>query len=457
MRGRILVVDDHCEVIYAVRRLLEDRGIRVVSAEGAEQAEALVPDVDALILDIELEDDNGLVLLERLREAGYEPPTVVLSAHTFPDNIVEASKGGALQVLPKPIEGESLLQAAEEALQRAASPPGGQAVKAEAHDVLGTSPAMMEVFKALGVAASNGLNLLLTGETGVGKEVAAELVHRHSSRAQGPFVAVNCTAVPEGLLEAELFGHASGAFTGASRAAEGKVEAAAGGTLFLDEIGDMPLSFQAKLLRFLEDKRFFRLGESVPRQADVRVITATNQRLTGGGASGFRQDLYHRMAQISVHIPPLRERWQDIPGLIETFLASANRDMGLAIQGATLEVLEQARLHRWPGNVRELKNAVYRAAAKRQRGLIDSLDIEAQEEAASWQGAGEAGYAAVDTIIEEALRKGRAQSLLTEWESRLVARALAYYGGNKSRVAEALGVSRNTLRAKIQALEGPVA
>ncbi|ABM63145.1 sigma-54-dependent transcriptional regulator [Halorhodospira halophila] len=452
MRGCVLVVDDHREVVYAVRRLLQSRGLEVISAPSAAEAEPLVPRADALILDIQLEQDNGLALLQRLRSAGDETPAVVLSAHTFPDNVVEASKRGAMQILAKPIEAEALVGAVEEALSQTHSDASASALSAEAHDVLGTSAAMMEVFKALGVAAANDLNVLLTGETGVGKEVSAELVHRHSHRADGPFVAINCTAMPESLLEAELFGHASGAFTGASRAAEGKVEAAAGGTLFLDEIGDMPLAFQAKLLRFLEDKRFYRLGESAPRHADVRVIAATNRQLLGADASQFRSDLYYRLAQIPVHIPPLRDRLEDVPALIEVFIRAANQEMGLDIHGITPEVRQQAQGHSWPGNVRELKNAVYRAAAKRQRGLIDTLELAG----AAAEPAGDSDFdTALDRALDRALAQDRLPELLNDLERRAVQRALTHYNGNKSRVAEALNVSRNTLRARLQAMQEP--
>ncbi len=452
MRGCVLVVDDHREIVYAVRRLLESRGLEVISAASAAEAEPLVARADALILDIQLEQDNGLALLQRLRSAGDDTPALVLSAHTFPDNVVEASKRGALQILAKPIEAEALAAAVDEALNLAPGGAPSAGLSAEAHDVLGTSAAMMEVFKALGVAAANDLNVLLTGETGVGKEVSAELVHRHSHRADGPFVAINCTAMPESLLEAELFGHASGAFTGASRAAEGKVEAANGGTLFLDEIGDMPLAFQAKLLRFLEDKRFYRLGESTPRHADVRVIAATNRQLLGADAGQFRSDLYYRLAQIPVHIPPLRERLEDVPSLIEAFIQTANREMNLDIHGITPAARRQAQGHNWPGNVRELKNAVYRAAAKRQRGLIDALELATGQ---AGPATGDDFEAALDGALDRALYQGELPELLNEIERRAVQRALKHYNGNKSRVAEALNVSRNTLRARLQAMEEP--
>lgn len=451
MRERILVIDDHREVVYAVSRLLESHGLEVVSAASPEQARGLIERADALIIDIRLEQESGLELLRQIRTDGYEIPAIILSAHTFPDNVIEASKHGAMQVLTKPIDSEALLRATSEAIAKVPQTENGLPKKHTNSDILGSSAAMMEVFKLLGVAASNELNLLLTGETGVGKEISAELVHRHSSRAQGPFVAINCTAMPENLLEAELFGHTAGAFTGANKASAGKIEAASGGTLFLDEIGDMPSSFQAKLLRFLEDKSFYRLGDSTPRQADVRIMAATNHDLISNTAAAFRSDLYYRLAQIMIDIPPLRERSEDLPSLIDFFLKSANREMGLELQGVSCTALQQASNHTWPGNVRELKNTVYRAAALKQRGIIDTFEfIESSTDA---HGSTAGTYQTLDRMIDAALHNGELEQLLQGLEQRAMHRALTFHSGNKSRVAEALGVSRNTLRTKLQAAQ----
>ncbi|MCG5529268.1 sigma-54 dependent transcriptional regulator [Halorhodospira halochloris] len=448
MQGRILVIDDHREVVYAVRRLLESHGLEVLSAATAQQAQALIDQADALIIDIRLEQESGLELLRQIRSEAYETPAIILSAHTFPDNVVEASKHGAQQVLAKPIDAEALINAVHEALAQTPQDTDGLAIDHFGNDILGSSAAMMEVFKLLGVAASNDLNVLITGETGVGKEVSAELIHRHSARAQGPFVALNCTAMPENLLEAELFGHTAGAFTGATKASTGKIESAAGGTLFLDEIGDMPPAFQAKLLRFLEDKSFYRLGDSTPRQADVRIIAATNRELMSNWDNSFRSDLYFRLAQIPVEIPPLRYRQDDLPALIDFFVQSANQEMGLELQGVSDSALAQAGAHNWPGNVRELKNTVFRAAAKKQRGTIERFELIESDTDASVPDA-EQGQA-IDQQIDRALRAGDLGQLLHDIEQRALHRALHFHSGNKSRVAEALGVSRNTLRARLQ-------
>ncbi|MBK1735557.1 sigma-54-dependent Fis family transcriptional regulator [Halorhodospira abdelmalekii] len=460
MKGCILVIDDHREVVYAVRRLLESHGLETLSAATPQQAYELLDQADALIVDIRLEHANGLELLQQLRSDGCTTPAIILSAHTFPDNVIEASKHGAIQVLAKPIDAEALINAAREALRQAARPQSPPTtINHEAHSVLGTSSAMMEVFKGLGIAANNTLNVLLTGETGVGKEVSAELIHRHSARAQQPFIAINCTAIPENLFETELFGHTSGAFTGATHASSGKIEAARGGTLFLDEIGDMPASFQAKLLRFLEDKCFYRLGETTPRQADVRIIAATNRDLLGQpeerSREVFRSDLYFRLAQIPIEIPPLRQRLEDLPSLIDLFIRQANQELGLELEGISDQALTQAYGHPWAGNVRELKNTIYRTAARQQRGVIEQLELISGGAPSGDRHSSSAPSAdqAIDQLIDHALEQGRLSALLQQLEQRALTRALSFYSGNKSRVADALGISRNTLRAKLRTIE----
>lgn len=448
MKGRILIVDDNEEIIYAVRRVLEHCGLHVSSACNGREALALIDQADAVILDIRLEEESGIDLLGRLREAGNDIPVIILSAYASPDNIVSASRYGAAEILRKPVGSEQLVAAVELVLEKQARPvheesPDHEAVAA----IQGHAPCMVEVFKSLGLAASNDLSLLLSGETGVGKDVAARIVHAHSGRADGPFVALNSTAMPETLLEAELFGYAAGAFTGAVRNTPGRVESAAGGTLFLDEIGDMPLSCQAKVLRFLEDRTFHRLGESTPRRVDVRLVAATNQNLPElVERGGFRRDLYYRLAQIPIDIPPLRERQEDVGPLIEGFISAANAELGLHIEGITPQALRQAQAHRWPGNVRELKNAIFRASAKQKSGLLEELDL--MSERAADVGNDES---ALHAIIDSAIASGHLRELIQHFEEQVLMLALERYDGNKSRVAEAMDISRNTLRARLRA------
>ena len=447
MKGRVLVVDDHDEIIYAVRRVLESHGLDVLAASNGRDALSVVDQADVAILDIRLEEESGIDLLERLRAEGNGIPVIILSAYASPDNIVSASKYGAAEILRKPIGSEQLVEAVAQALEKQAAQAPAPAGAIPEMTVQGPAPCMVEVFKSLGLAATNDLSVLLTGETGVGKDVAAHIIHAHSARADGPFVALNSTAMPETLLEAELFGYAAGAFTGAVRSTPGRVESAAGGTLFLDEIGDMPLSCQAKVLRFLEDRTFHRLGESTPRHVDVRLVTATNQDLEDlVEQSRFRRDLYYRLAQIPISIPPLRERSEDIESLIKGFVAAVNRELDLQIEGVAEQALEQARAHAWPGNVRELKNTVYRTAAKQKAGLLERLDLKPERTPVATGNADDMLHA----VIETAIAQGRLRELMFRFEEEVLTLALDRYNGNKSRVAEAMDISRNTLRARLR-------
>jgi DNA-binding NtrC family response regulator len=446
MKGRVLVVDDNDEIVYAVRRVLESHGLDVLAASNGRDALSLVDRADVAILDIRLEEESGIDLLERLRAEGNGIPVVILSAYASPDNIVSASKYGAVEILRKPTGSEQLVESVAQALQKKAGRTPAPAPMQEM-TVQGPAPCMVEVFKSLGLAATNDLSVLLTGETGVGKDVAAHIIHAHSARADGPFVALNSTAMPETLLEAELFGYAAGAFTGAVRSTPGRVESAAGGTLFLDEIGDMPLSCQAKVLRFLEDRTFHRLGESTPRHVDVRLVTATNQDLEElVEQSRFRRDLYYRLAQIPISIPPLRERNEDIESLVRGFIAAVNRELDLQIEGVSEQALEQARAHIWPGNVRELKNTVYRTAAKQKTGRLERLDLMPEQTPVETGNADDMLHA----IIESAIAQGRLRELMSHFEEEVLTLALDRYNGNKSRVAEAMDISRNTLRARLR-------
>jgi DNA-binding NtrC family response regulator len=445
MSSGILLLGAQSRTADSIRRMLATEGLSVLSAETMDQALAVLDQADAAVFCDHLEGGYGL--LECLRAHGKRLPVVVVSSNGTPDNVVMAARFGAVDVLCNPLDTKEFLAAVRQALARA----GAADARRDSHElqtVVGTSGEMHAVFKLLGVAASNDLNVLITGETGVGKEVAAHIVHRHSARADGPFVAINCTAIPETLLEAELFGYGRGAFTGATRDTRGKIEAANGGTLFLDEIGDMPLAFQSKLLRFLDDKGFYRLGESTARRSNTRIIAATNRPLPNSVADGtFRSDLYYRLAQLPVAIPPLRERPDDIRQLINTFIRELNRDLGLAIEGVTERAISQALAYRWPGNIRELKNVVLRAAMHTRAGRIEHLELA---ETPKVNGNG-AGHGEITEWIDEAVSRGDAHHLIERFEADVLRSLLKAYHGNRTRVAEDLGISRNTLRAKLRA------
>lgn len=443
-KGKVLVVDDQQQVIYALTRVLQGLGYEVLSASNKAEALSLLSQADVAIFDIRLDEESGLDLLAEVRSLGLQLPVVMLSAYVSPENLVMASRHGAVEILHKPAGVEEIAAALEEAFSKAAPVVGKKLGQLSPEDaVIGTSAAMQEAYKTLGLAAGNNLSVLLTGETGVGKDVSARLIHTKSARSAGPFVAVNTTAIPINLFEAELFGYAAGAFTGANAATPGLIESAKGGTLFLDEIGDFPLAAQAKLLRFLEDQSFTRLGDATQRKADVRIIAATNQKLEQRIAAGeFREDLYFRLALIPIELPALRQRKEDLPALLEFFVQQANKELGLKIEGVSEEVLAQTQAHSWPGNIRELKNCVFRSAARQQSGWLTQLEI----------GTSTVSEQGLEELIRQALAKNELAQFLDEVQKLALTQALDFYAGNKSQLAEVLGISRNTLRTRLKAL-----
>ncbi|MFP4079613.1 MAG: sigma 54-interacting transcriptional regulator [Ectothiorhodospira sp.] len=395
-------------------------------------------------------DGHSLPLVQALQQRGHPHPIIVVGAGLLPEQIIRAIRLGAVEVLQEPVPAERLHSALNQA--RVASledPPETPTTPwAGCPVLLGDAPCMQEVYKQLGLAAGNDLNVLLTGETGVGKEVSAHSIHRHGPRADQPFVALNCTAIPEGLLEAELFGYARGAYTHAHADRPGKIESAEGGTLLLDEIGDMSPVFQAKLLRFLEEKRFHRLGDNTPRQADVRIVAATNRDLaTDVEAGRFRRDLFYRLAQFPIHIPPLRERPGDIRTLTGAFVAESNQQLGVRIQGLTPQAEAAALCHSWPGNVRELRNVIGLAAVHTRLGWIDHLPLRGDRNPAP-DGAPEAS--ALTPLIRNAVCAGQTRQWLQAVERATLCTLMEHFQGNRSRVAEEMGISRNTLSTRLK-------
>jgi transcriptional regulator with PAS, ATPase and Fis domain len=305
---------------------------------------------------------------------------------------------------------------------------------------------MFEVFKKVGLACQNELNVLITGETGVGKEVVAKLIHENSLRRKGPFVILHCPAIPWDLFEAELFGYVKGAFTGALVDKKGKAKLAEGGTLFLDEIGDVPYKLQAKLLAFVERKSFFPLGSSKEEKADVRLIFATNRDLKKMVEEGkFREDLYHRISQLEIQVPPLRERKEDIKPLVEYFTALANAELGTGVEGVEEQALRRLMDYSFPGNVRELKNLVYKVVLETRFGKIKDFALQEEKSTSSFEKALEF---LLDAVPEEEL-----PNLLERVELYLIKKLLERYSGNKSKVASLLGVSRNTLESRLKNLK----
>jgi DNA-binding NtrC family response regulator len=395
------------------------------------------------LMDIRLEGERGTEVLEKLRAKGFNTPVIFITAYADADTVVSASRLGAVDVLKKPFSSQELLQAVKNALEFV---PKLEPSYSKELKVVGSSRAMFEVFKKVGLACQNELNVLIKGETGVGKEVVAKLIHENSLRRKGPFVILHCPAIPWDLFEAELFGYVKGAFTGALVDKKGKAKLAEGGTLFLDEIGDVPYKLQAKLLAFVERKSFFPLGSSREEKADVRLIFATNRDLKKMVEEGkFREDLYHRISQLEIQVPPLRERKEDIKPLVEYFIALANAELGTNVEGVEEQALRKLMDYSFPGNVRELKNLVYKAVLETRFGKIKDFALHEEKNTSSFEKALEL---LLDAVPEEEL-----PNLLERVELYLIKKLLERYSGNKSKVASLLGISRNTLESRLKNLK----
>jgi two-component system NtrC family response regulator len=428
----ILIVDDDAALRDGLAEALADMGHATLEAPDGETALALVAQrrIDAILLDLRMPGLDGLEVLRRLRVGKNAPPTAVLTAVPTAANTIEAMRLGAVDHLAKPIGRDEL--AALIARMLPAQGPAAPRTKPEpdADELIGGSAAMRDVEKRIGLLADNDATLLITGETGAGKEVVARAIHRHGRRAARAFVAVNCAAIPAGLLESQLFGHARGAFTGAIADHAGSFRNADGGTLFLDEIGDMDPAMQAKLLRVLQDRVVTPVGGR-PFPVDVRIISATHRDLQTLVREGkFREDLYWRLGVVPLHIPPLRERLADILPLAEHFLAAAGRPLHLSAEAA-------ARLlsHRWPGNVRELRNAMERIAALARSPVIGAADLD---------------FLGVAPAADSDWLAGDLPTAVARLEAAMIRRALDAAGGNRAEAARRLNIHRQLLYEKLR-------
>jgi nitrogen regulation protein NR(I) len=466
----ILIIDDDAHLRNSFEKLLTAEGHTVRSAAtgeaGLEIAKATTPDL--AILDLRLPVMDGLETFEALH--GIEPklPVIIMTAYGTTETAIKATKLGAFDYVLKPFDVPEILGVIEKALQtgrfmrsrvrmdaKATEEEPGQASDA----LLGRSRAMQEMYKAIGRVAPTDATVLIRGESGTGKELVARALYQHSLRRDRPFMVINCVAIPETLLESELFGYEKGAFTGAAARKLGKIEQANHGTVFLDEIGDMPFTVQSKILRLLQEKSIERLGGGAPIRVDVRVIAATNRNLEEAIADGrFREDLYYRLKVVTLTLPPLRERASDIPLLADYFLSRYAREMKSSCPGFTERAKSEMRRHEWPGNVRELENVVQRAIIF-SRGLpISDKDIahaiQGGEAVAPHEPEGD------DESLARWVRKNLAQvkgenafvSLMDRFGGLVIAEALNMTQGNRSQAARMLGLSRPTLLAKIEKL-----
>ncbi len=433
----ILVIEDEEKLRRVIGLHLAAAGYDVKAVGTAEEGFKLAGDTDLILTDLKLPGMDGLELLEKLKGQNSHTPVVVMSAFGTVENAVEAMKRGAVDFLPKPFSLDHLSVVVERALDlrklrdenRDLREALGQRYQFE--NIVGHSPEMQEIFATVTRVAPTRATVLLAGESGVGKDMIARAIHEHSPRKGRPFVKINCTAIPENLMESELFGYEKGAFTGANISKPGKFEQADTGTVFLDEIGDVPASIQVKLLRILQEREFERLGSNKTQHTDVRVIAATNVDLRAALEQGtFREDLYYRLNVVPMNIPPLRERKDDIPYLVEHF---AKKYGGEISEGA----LERLMSYHWPGNVRELENVIERSILLAQGPRVEADDIKIE------MGAGRARAAvSTDAFLPEGMT-------LDQYEQSIIREALKRADGNKSQAARLLGLTRNALRYRL--------
>ncbi len=459
---RVWVIDDDRSIRWVLEKTLQKADMAVTSFESADSVlsslEKEQPDV--VVSDIRMPGMDGLELLEILRARYPSLPVIIMTAHSDLESAVSAYHGGAFEYLPKPFDVDDAVQQIRRACRQHAAVEEKPAINGRkgAKEIIGEAPAMQEVFRAIGRLARSNITVLINGESGTGKELVAQALHRHSSRAQAPFIALNMAAIPRDLMESELFGHERGAFTGAQTRREGRFEQADTGTLFLDEIGDMPAELQTRLLRVLADGEFYRVGGHEPVKVDVRIIAATHQNLESLVKSGaFREDLFHRLNVIRIHLPALRERREDIPLLMRHFLLSAAKELSVDAKVLLPETEEFLSQMEWPGNVRQLENTArwLTVMASGQEIHIDDLPTELKDSEApsvfydDWR-------QLLRAWARKRLQEG-CEGLLNEagpdFETVMIQTALEHTAGRRQDAARLLGWGRNTLTRKIKELK----
>lgn len=462
----ILIIDDDHQLRQSFERLLKLEGHDVFGASSGEAGIKSIQESlpECVIMDVRMPGMTGLEALKAIREVDARLPVIIMTAYATTETAIEATKLGAFDYILKPFDIPDVLALIDRAVEAGRRMQGRIAIagEADATDIqrealVGTSRAMHEVYKAIGRVAPTDALVLVRGESGTGKELVARAVYHHSLRAQKPYLVINCVAIPDALLESELFGYERGAFTGATHRRVGKIEQANGGTVFLDEIGDMPLGVQAKLLRLLQERQIERLGGREPIAVDVRIIAATNSDLETAVAEGrFREDLYYRLKVVSLWLPPLRERCEDIQHLARYFLGRFAREMDTTNPGIAPETLAYMESYAWPGNVRELANALQKALVFSHGAPLLPEDMQH-------------AIAGIRSVVREPVNEGSEAALLAlvratlesssedcfdkimEQVGRIVVReALQMTQGNRTRAARLLGLSRPTLLARME-------
>ena len=442
MKKRVLIVEDEDKLRRILELQLMDSGFEVLKAAKAEEALPLMDRADLILTDFKLPGMTGLDMLHLIRRQDSHVPVIVMTAFGTVENAVEAMKAGAADFLLKPFSLDHLTTVVNKALEIRNLRDENRQLKEELgrkyqwDNIVGRSTPMQQIFATILRVAPTRATVLLAGESGVGKDLIARAIHFHSPRKDRPFVKINCTAIPENLMESELFGYEKGAFTGANTSKPGKFEQADTGTVFLDEIGDVPASIQVKLLRVLQEREFERLGSNVTRHIDVRVIAATNQDLRAALEQGtFREDLYYRLNVVPLNIPSLRERKQDIPFLANHFVQKLAPDTGSRVESITDAAMEKLMAYHWPGNVRELENVIERSLVMCTGTQLDAADIKLESAPRPRQ-----------QTDNHFLPEGMS---LDTYEQELIREALRRADGNKSQAARLLGLTRNALRYRL--------
>lgn len=444
MPHTVLVIDDEPAHRLMVRVVLGDAGFRVLEADnGATGLNILrIKSVDVVLLDMRMPGMSGLEVLQRLREGGTFPPVIMLTAFGNVGSAVEAMKTGAFDYLSKPADNDELLAVVQKAAEHASLRRENRELKKQIGRmretrIIGDSPDMRAVVELIEQVGPSEANVLILGESGTGKELVAQMLHEHSHRKNGPLVKVNCAALPENLLESELFGYVKGAFTGAAQDKPGRFQLAEGGTLFLDEIGELPLTLQAKILRALQERVVEPLGGIAPVSVDVRFIAATNRRLPDMIEKGtFREDLYYRLNVLEIRIPPLRERLEDIPLLADYLLRKLGQKNSKPLRSVSREFLDALMRHEWKGNVRELENVLERSLILCRDDILDVRDLPDHLRAPA-ESAASSSSALKESPLEAAERNALEDTLRK-------------CGGHRERTAKALGISRRTLQYRLK-------
>jgi len=460
---QVWIVDDDSSIRWVLEKAFANANI---SSAAFESADNLLIALDhgqpeVIISDIRMPNMDGMELLAKISKQYSHIPVIIMTAHSDLDSAVNAYQGGAFEYLPKPFDIDEAVSLSRRALAHVKE----QNAKNQKQDtsplaagLIGEAPAMQEVFRAIGRLSRSSISVLINGESGTGKELVAQALHSHSPRKQAPFIPLNMAAIPKDLIESELFGHEKGAFTGANAVRQGRFEQAHGGTLFLDEIGDMPLDIQTRLLRVLSDGQFYRVGGHSPVQVDVRIIAATHQHLEERVNNGeFREDLFHRLNVIRIHLPSLRERKEDIPQLSQHFLKQAANELSVEVKTLSKQAATFLNACQWPGNVRQLENICrfLTVMASGQEILLEDLPSEltqspiqnsSQQKDNSWQNA-------LTVWMDEELAQGKNSILdhaMVEFEKIMLERALIFTQGHKQDAAKKLGWGRNTLTRKLK-------